>query len=234
MKHILAFLLIIIVFSTSCKKVLNQDPVSTITLDKAFENESDVRAAVVGVYNQLALETDAQANEMPLRYMYDGEYRSDSYMSRLAAYKTASQGNFDNTWPWANWQNYYASLRGVNNLLYYSKNISDDKFSSTKEKNRLLGEGYFLRAFIFWNLVRTWENIVLRTEPTLNTNGDFYGKQVPPAEVLSRLKLICCGQTSFCLLIIHNLIAAVLRGERLRLCWQNTTFISVRPTHKHG
>lgn len=49
----------------------------------------------------------------------------------------------------ANWQNYYASLRGVNNLLYYSKNISDDKFSSTKEKNRLLGEGYFLRAFIF-------------------------------------------------------------------------------------
>ncbi len=188
MKHILAFLLIIIVFSTSCKKVLNQDPVSTITLDKAFENESDVRTAVVGVYNQLALETDAQANEMPLRYMYDGEYRTDSYMSRVAAFKTASQGNFDNTWPWANWQNYYASLRGVNNLLYYSKNISDDKFSSAKEKNRLLGEGYFLRAFIFWNLVRTWENIVLRTEPTLNTNGDFYGKQVPPVEVFKQIE----------------------------------------------
>lgn len=188
MKHIIVFFLMTLITAVSCNKVLDQDPVSTITLDKAFENEADLRAAVIGVYNRLAQETDGQANEMPLRYLYNGEYRADSYMSRNAPFRTASQGNFDNTWPWANWQNYYAALRDANNLLYYSKNIPDDKFTSIKEKNRLLGEGYFLRAFIFWNLVRTWENIVLRTEPTLNTNGDFYGKQVAPAEVFKQIE----------------------------------------------
>ncbi len=188
MKRIIAFFLIIVISVASCNKVLDQDPVSTITLDKAFETEVDLRAAVVGVYNRLALESDGPANEMPLRYLYNGEYRADSYMSRNAAYRTASQGNFDNTWPWANWQNYYASLRDVNNLLFYSKNIPDNKFTSAKEKNRLLGEGYFLRAFIFWNLVRTWENIILRTEPTLDANGDFFGKQVPPAQALKQVE----------------------------------------------
>lgn len=187
MKYI-ASLLVILISVTSCNKVLDQDPVSTLTLDKAFESESDLRAAVVGVYNRLAFETDGQANEMPLRYMYNGEYRSDTYMSRNAPFKTASQGNFDNTWPWANWQNYYSALRTINNLLYYGKNIPEEKFTTTKEKNRLFGEGYFLRAFVFWNLVRTWENIVLRTEPALDTNSDFYGKQVAPAEVFKQIE----------------------------------------------
>lgn len=188
MKHILTFFLIILISFTSCTKVLDQDPVSTIASDKAFENESDLRAAIIGAYNKLAMESAGAANEMPLRYMYNGEYRADSYTSRNAAFKSANQGNFDNTWPWANWQNYYASLQAVNNSLFYGKNIPENKFVNAKEKNRLLGEGYFLRAFIFWNLVRTWENTVLRTEPILNTNGDFYGQQVQPAPVLKQIE----------------------------------------------
>ncbi len=172
---------------TSCN-VLEQDPVSNITLDKAFENEADVRGAVIGVYHQLALESTGAPNEMPLRYLYNGEYRSDSYMSVTSGYKPAKEGNFDNTWPWANWQNYYASLQYINNLLFYGSKITDDKFSTPKEKDRLFGEAYFLRAFIYFNLVRVWENVVLRTEPIKDASSDFEGKQADPADVLKQIE----------------------------------------------
>ncbi len=172
---------------TSCN-VLEQDPVSNITLDRAFQKEGDVRAALMGVYNRLALESPGAAAEMPRRYLYNGEYRADSYMSITSAYPQAQQGNFNNVWPWANWQTYYAAIHSVNNLLFYGSKITDDKFSSPKEKNRLFGEAYFLRAFAYFNLVRVWENVVLRTEPILDADGDFLGAQVAPAEVLAQIE----------------------------------------------
>lgn len=181
-------ILCLLTFMTSCG-VLEQDPISDITLDKAFEGEADMQAAVVGVYNRLAMEVAGGANEMPLRYMYNGEYRADTYISsRVAAYQTARQGNFDSTWPWANWQNYYATLRNINNLLYYGKTIPDSKFTSVQAKNRLVGEGHFLRAFVYFNLVRVWENVVLRTEPILDTKADFEGVQAAPSAVLKQIE----------------------------------------------
>ena len=90
------------------------------------------------------METTAGSQEMPLRYLYNGEYRADSYISsRVATYQAARQGNFDNTWPWANWQNYYATLRNINNLLYYGKNIPDNRFSSVQAKTGCLAKGIF-------------------------------------------------------------------------------------------
>ncbi len=179
---------ILLLCSVASCNVLDQDPISDITLDKAFESQEDVKAAVIGIYSQLALESTAPSQEMPLRYLYNGEYRTDSYFSRQAAFRMASQGGFDNTWPWANWQNYYASLRAANEVLYYGKTITDDRFSNVREKNRLFGEAYFLRAFIYFNVVRVWENVVLRTDPILDANGNFLGPQAAPADVLKQIE----------------------------------------------
>ena len=52
----------------------------------------------------------------------------------------------------------------------------------------MFGEGYFLRAFVYFNLVRVWENVVLRTEPTLDTKGDVKGLQALPADVLKQIE----------------------------------------------
>lgn len=188
MKFLLKIASLCLLLSVASCNVLDQTPISDITLDKAFENESDLKAAVIGVYNRLALESTTASQEMPLRFLYNGEYRADSYMSRNAAYRPASLGNFDNVWPWANWQNYHASLRAANEALAYGKNIPDARFSSVREKNRLFGEAYFLRAFIYFNLVRVWENVVLRTEPITDANGDFTGQQASPAAVLKQIE----------------------------------------------
>lgn len=182
------FFILILGLICSCD-VLEQEPISQITLDKAFESGADLNAAIVGAYNGLALEASGPANEMPLKYMNNGEYRADTYMSRNASYNNNfRQGIFANTAGPANYQNYYAVLQDVNNLLFYGKNIPDDAYISIKEKNRLFGEGYFLRAFIYFNLVRVWENVILRTEPIEDVNGNFFGEQAAPADVLKQIE----------------------------------------------
>ncbi len=187
MKYSIVFLLFLMLIMAGCH-VLEKEPVSEIALDQQFKTEVDLRGALMGAYYRMGLETPGASNEMPLRYLLNGEVRSDSYTSRNATTREDIKGNINNVYPYTNWQAYYSSIRAINNIIFYGPDIPAERFTVPLEKNRLMGEAYFLRGFAYFNMLRVWENLVLSTEPHLNAESNFTKPQVAPVEIIKLIE----------------------------------------------
>jgi hypothetical protein len=67
--------------------------------------------------------------------------------------------NQNNTLVLNYWNNYYASIFIINNIIYKSEGTDFEK------KNALTGEAKFLRALFYFDMVRAWSDIPLVTKP---------------------------------------------------------------------
>jgi hypothetical protein len=82
-----------------------------------------------------------------------------------------------------NWQSYYTLAHHCNLLLKYAKNIS---FSNQKDKDRALAEAYFIRAYTYFTLLRSWGDVPLVLEPTESGDRPMPGR-APAADVMKQV-----------------------------------------------
>src|SRR5690606_32514756 len=59
---------------------------------------------------------------------------------------------------------FYRAIDQANRVLKYVPNMPSDAFGSEQARNRLLGEAYFLRAFVYFYISRVWGDVPLVTE----------------------------------------------------------------------
>lgn len=143
---------ILAVSFSSCKKVLDQNPISTLSEENYYRNTAEIETAVIGCYSSL----------LPL---YNDNYlvvdlRSDD------TYVSESEGDYNqldgfgerstNSYLAAFWQESYYVIRQTNTVLKYINNVTD-----SVSKNSFEGEARFMRAHMYFNLVRLWGNIPL-------------------------------------------------------------------------
>lgn len=64
------------------------------------------------------------------------------------------------------WGEYYQTMNRVNDVIF---NVSKSEIPEA-DKNRILGEAYFLRAMLYFDIVRYWGGIPLRLEKTSQEN----------------------------------------------------------------
>ena len=163
MKYIIA--IISLVFCSvlfSCKKdFLNKTDPTRIGVDIFFKDEAQVNRAINGVYGQLQSITN-------VNYIFK-EMTSDNTTIDLnpsdrggAAgweafeYSTVNSGNGEIT---NLWNRYYGTIYNVNNSIErLATSPVDDAVKKT-----LTGELKFLRAFLYFDLVRYFSNVVLVT-----------------------------------------------------------------------
>lgn len=158
--------------ATSCKKFLDEKPISVSTDLTFWKNESDADKAVAGGY-ALLRKTLNKANG--IAYYAYGDLPTDEFGS-------ANSYRFDNIarMEWATsvpgaetgdplmqmrrYDTFYSAIDQANRCIKFIPNIADDKFSSVDAKNNLLGEAYFLRAFNYFYMSRIWGDVPLVTE----------------------------------------------------------------------
>ncbi len=158
MKNVLIFLLFSVVLS-SCKKALEEVPKSFISKANFYETESDAQAAIRGAYSSFG--TDYYGITYYLFITLHSDYATGrGSQAPISLFdRNLDQTNIDRSS--TNWALLYQQINQANSVLANVPNvvkISDDV------KNKILAEAHFLRAMAYFNLVRGWGAVPIKTK----------------------------------------------------------------------
>lgn len=171
---------------------LDVEPMTSILDENFYASQNDAEMALIGCYDGYQ-RTSSNGN---LAFYVVSEVLSDDcfggtgntdgrgyqVLDRFDKSQSASDNNLFN----GTWSDYYAGIFRCNTLLKKMGGItkwnSADEAANTKARNRIEGETRFLRAILYFDLVRLFENVPLLTEPTTDN--------LPQSEPLETYKLI--------------------------------------------
>ena len=181
MKYIKIYILIAIlgVFS-SCEDELYQDPITDKSASNFYKTETEIEEAVIGVYAKL------QAGSLYGLYIpIIGEIPSDNTFDEVPANDGGNYGQLDefttittNSLITNIWQQSYQGIQRANTLI---NRIGDVSFEDETVKASRLGEMQFIRAILYFNLVRLYGDVPLVIEETTNPN-DYFGQVRTPLD----------------------------------------------------
>jgi hypothetical protein len=188
LKRIASLLLITgLVSVTSCKKILDLEPHNSTFTGAYFTNGVDANTAIAGAY---ALLRSALLNKTSFHVYGDATAKEFSINSGQddAAYNI-SNGEFTGLnvdggfW---NWANYYQLLQQINLIIVKVPDIPINLFNNQDDKQRIIGEAYFLRAFTYFYMSRIWGDVPLKLAPDLDISQAKNIARTPAADVLKQ------------------------------------------------
>lgn len=158
----------------SCSKTLDVDPTSVITTNSFWKTEDDARGALNGMYVDLRGVAEAlfMTGDQRSEIYEGGVYGGGTYVLFNNAMTPDVPGHPD-------WYGYYRVINSANLILKYVPGIT---FSNETEKNNILAQAYTMRAFIYFNMTKTWGDLVIRTEPTESASAEVTQKERSPKE----------------------------------------------------
>lgn len=187
MKKILAYLLIISVFVTSCE--LEETPYSALFTDNYYSNAAEAETAINAAYSTLIdlynggggwMAPELCSDQMyPRNVVARGTYTLFTYEPEYAA-QTSFNRQFES--PIQLWQTAY---RGVERANIIIEKIPAVRMDSIR-RNEMLGEGYFLRAFFHWTLTKSFGDVIVKTKVS-KTQEDAFNGSSPKAEVYKQI-----------------------------------------------
>jgi hypothetical protein len=173
-KILLAFLL---VSAASCKKALETQPSDFIAPQFYYNNEAELNKSLVGVYNVLGSSAYYGCHTNSIFIYFNQTDEMFNYNSG-----TAQPENFDYTSSHAAVSQIYGTIYGgIERANLLLANIDKPVMDETK-RNVIKGQAKFLRALMYFDLVRLYGDIVLRTVPTASVNDINYPR-TPAAQV---------------------------------------------------
>lgn len=152
----------------SCE--LETEPLTQQTDTNFYKTTEDAYSALVGCYDGLQVATGASGLGVPVisEVMSDncfgGTGASDGYNYALIDEFDKSRSPSDVDLLNENWKNYYKALYRCNVFLMKMDQI--DWKGDTALRNTYESETKFIRAYIYFEMVRLWGNIPLLTAPS--------------------------------------------------------------------
>lgn len=162
-RHILYTILFLgsIVFS-SCRKYLEETPNNAIATQSAIVDAGTARAAITGAY-------DGLQNYYASNYPTLGTITADNviFNGTLSQYLQLDQNAIpaDNVTTVATYQGIYRTINSANSVIQFVPLVTDPLLTNA-EKNKILGEAYFIRALGYFDLGRGWGGVQLQLKPT--------------------------------------------------------------------
>jgi hypothetical protein len=171
-KYLSAIILAGFVLLTSCEKVLEVEPKMDLSDKTALTTTFGLQAAIIGAYDRLQggdlyggriwVSQDMLAGTVKI----SGE-QNTVYEELQMLNKTMSGDNRITT---SFWSNAYFTINLVNSVIQEIPNVDDAEIEANKD--RLEGEALFIRAMLYFDMVRylgnpnTGEGVPYITEPT--------------------------------------------------------------------
>ena len=146
---------------TACEDFLDSKNLTQRTTETFPETELDAQQMVTAIYAHLLYESPESS-----AFFYIAHLAGDDCLGGNLSYSGNCACNFllykDNLNNFLGlWDRDYTLINRANSALANMDNVKN--WSSESEKNRLLGETYFLRAFAYYELVQTFGGVPLRT-----------------------------------------------------------------------
>ncbi|WP_316805582.1 RagB/SusD family nutrient uptake outer membrane protein [Pedobacter nototheniae] len=169
---------VILLLLASCKKLINVEPQSNVTVGNYYRNFTEVNAALTGCYNGL---------QEPLSYEWMlTELRSDNVVQHAPTSASSINDDFNDlnlyTLSAQNPQiyNYYLSVyKNIRNINYVLRSLGVSYSNgqlvygeatakvTPAQKAQLVGQALFLRSYHYFNLVRLFGGMFVLTEPVI-------------------------------------------------------------------
>ncbi|WP_051887352.1 RagB/SusD family nutrient uptake outer membrane protein [Chryseobacterium piperi] len=173
MKHIYIPLFGLLFLQSCSSDLLNTSPESTKVTANFYQDEAQLEQGVNAVYASLQYNGQYQL-AMPAI----GEIPSDNTFDEVPANDSFTYGEFDfftiqpnNSLLGSAWKDHYVGIQQANIVLNRIGGISMDQ----SLKNARTGEMKFLRALMYFNLVRTFGDVPLVTKETTDVN-EYFGQ----------------------------------------------------------
>ena len=169
-KRVIIVLLFSALISTSCKKYLSPDPVSSFDPSVAFSNLPNAKAALMGAYLSMAGDF-GYGIRVSYYYAYDddaimgGGSGTDQLRHQEAHYlMTTGNSDIGNTF-----NQFYAGIERANNCIYYIPKMPQYSGGTDAEKielQRMHGEALTIRAQLYYEIVRIWGDVPAQFVPS--------------------------------------------------------------------
>jgi hypothetical protein len=156
-KRFMIFGLAFITFG--CEDILQEEPLNQIGTEFFYKNETDALNALTAAYAQLKsnngyyrqqfLSNLYAASDQGASSWQHGEFRTGTI--------TSTNPMLVNTW-----KEIYVAIKDANNVIF---NVPTIQNMDPELRDRIVGEARFLRALHYFNLVRCFGEVPLRTVP---------------------------------------------------------------------
>lgn len=166
---------------SGCSKFLDESDPSSFTVDKYFTKPEHARSAVNSIY--------AAMQEPMVSGFGGGAWMMTEFATGLAETDLGQAVNSyfvkdlintsDNEYGRTYWNSYYKGIANANLAIEKIPGIN----MIEEERNRLLGEARFLRAWYYFNLVRMFGNIPLILKPVDLASPELRPQQAPVEDV---------------------------------------------------
>ena len=186
-KNIFLSMVILVFTATSCTKTLDLAPEDYFGDGNFWKNESQVNNFMVGMHKQFR---DNQFMFLRLGEMRSGNFSNvDRQNTSLNELQIIEQRIDETSTGISNWAGFYSPILQLN--LFITR-VSSVTFLSDARKQYLLGQAYGMRAFYYYQLLRTYGGVPLRLEPEVLTGNTDPVKlrkaRATEAEVLTAIK----------------------------------------------
>lgn len=196
-----AYLLVVLVlFNSSCKKILEQEPKNSTYADVYWQNARDLKSAIAGNY---ALVRDAVTSKNNRYYMYGEAIAKNYFTIQYTGDGLEGIQNGDFTFQYnvislgalGDWTKYYKAIAMSNTILKRVPDVAEDKLSDVSNpsqfKNEIMGQALFLRAWTYFMMVRVWGDVPIVTEAYDDPLSAPQLGRSPKAEVMKQIEDDC-------------------------------------------
>ena len=160
----IVFTIILVGLLSSCEKVLDKTNLGTVSEDLVWDDLNLAEAYVSGIYDR-----NLPTWDRGLSGRSDEANGGEAFM-----YGQLTESSVD-TW-------LYSRVRQINILL----SRIDEGAIEQVDKNRIKGEGYFFRAWVYFEMVRDHGGVPLILEP-LTLDDDLYPNRDKTSDVMDQI-----------------------------------------------
>nr|WP_199077292.1 RagB/SusD family nutrient uptake outer membrane protein [Pedobacter sp. ASV19] len=172
-------ILLLILFSTlymvACKKPLTEVPLDFYSPENAYTNKAQFQSALANIYLNVRTNfyatTDAAANYDMLGYdvdLADNRSAGITYIPYFNWNTLNADNGFSSKW----WSNLYAIIAKANTIIDRADQPAA-VWTSLSEKNAVIAEAKFLRAFSYHFLANMWGGVPLVVNETKVPKFDY-------------------------------------------------------------
>ena len=167
--------------ASSCKDFLVEDNRSNLLTNAYYANADQAQTGVNGLYNRLRIMQDSPGYGEAIWTGLELVAEHATTLGQSFNNNQLINQNIDPNNPYFStfWNNAYNGIAAANLAIAGIPGISMDE----ARKKSLLGEAYFIRAFLYYHLVRLYGDVPLITKPVDATSPDLYPTRTVQADV---------------------------------------------------
>lgn len=186
-KYYFLFILLISVFSSCVNDFLDVKPVSDLASETYWKSADDAKTGLNAVYAQIASNYGSSSN-LEFSTWFECRAADTWHVQRQVINAlNVNTNKLHSGLPVTSWNGFYKAIGRVNYALFYINQMTG---LSNESKNHYVAEASFLRAKMYFDMVRIWGDVPLVLEPTLNPDlTKMYVKRIPKAEIMVQILL---------------------------------------------